>query len=107
MKYNKLVRDRIPEIIAEDNREPKTRILSEAEYVTELERKLREECEEVIEAGDGDSAEHRLEELGDVLEVMLALAKIDHFSLDDIALAAERKRKKRGGFDKRIYLIED
>ena len=51
MKYNKLVRDRIPEIIAEDNREPKTRILSEAEYVTELERKLREECEEVVSFG--------------------------------------------------------
>ena len=107
MEYNKLVRDRIPEIIAEDNREPKTRILGEEEYVTELERKLREECEEVIAAGDGDSAEHRLEELGDVLEVMLALAKIDHFGLDDIAFAAEQKRKKRGGFDKRIYLIED
>ena len=107
MKYNKLVRDRIPDIIMEDNREPKTRILSEKEFVTELERKLREECEEVIAAGDGDTAEHRLEELGDVLEVMLALAKIDHFSLDDIVFAAEQKRKKRGGFDKRIYLIED
>ena len=107
MKYNKLVRDRIPEIIAEDNREPKTRILSEEEYVTELERKLREECEEVVEAGDGDSAEHRLEELGDVLEVLIALAKVDHFSLDDIIYTAEQKRKKRGGFDKRIYLIED
>ena len=81
MKYNKLVRDRIPEIIAEDGREPATRILDEDEYIAELERKLREECEEVIAAGDGDTAEHRLEELGDVLEVMLALAKIDHFNL--------------------------
>ncbi len=75
MKYNKLVRDRIPEIIAEDGREPKTRILSEDEYMAELERKLREECEETIAARGGDTAEHRLEELGDVLEVMLALAK--------------------------------
>ena len=38
MKYNKLVRDRIPDIIMEDNREPKTRILSEKEFITELER---------------------------------------------------------------------
>ena len=87
MKYNKLVRDRIPEIIAEDGREPATRILDED--------------------GDGDTAEHRLEELGDVLEVMLALAKIDHFNLDDIVFAAEQKRQERGGFDKRIYLVED
>jgi len=107
MKYNKLVRDRIPEIIAEDGREPATRILDEDEYIAELERKLREECEEVIAAGDGDTAEHRLEELGDVLEVMLALAEIDHFNLDDIVFAAEQKRQERGGFDKRIYLVED
>ena len=107
MKYNKLVRDKIPDIILKDNRKPKTRILGDEEYVTELERKLREECEEVIEAGNGGTAEHRLEELGDVLEVMLALAKIDQFSLDDIVRAAERKRKKRGAFDERIYLIED
>jgi len=44
--YNKLVRDRIPEIIAAAGSRPKTRVLDEAEYISELRRKLVEEVEE-------------------------------------------------------------
>ena len=103
MKHNKLVRDKIPEIILADGREVSTRILNDKEYEAELEKKLVEECKEVLEA----KGEHRLEELADVLEVMMALAKNDGYALDDIIVAARQKREKRGAFDKKIFLVED
>lgn len=103
MKHNKLVRDNIPEIILADGREVSTRILDDKEYRGELEKKLLEECREVLEA----KTEKRLEELGDVLEVMMALAKLDGYYLDDIVVAARQKREKRGGFEKKIFLIEE
>ena len=103
MKHNKLVRDKIPEIILADGREVSTRILDDKEYAKELEKKLAEECKEVLES----KGEHRLEELGDVLEVMMALAKLDGYSVDDIVVAARKKREKRGGFDKKIFLVEE
>ena len=103
MKHNKLVRDKIPEIILADGREASTRILDDKEYAKELEKKLAEECKEVLDS----KGEHRLEELGDVLEVMVALAKLDGYSVDDIVVAARKKREKRGGFDKKIFLVEE
>lgn len=103
MKHNKLVRDKIPEIILADGREVSTRILDDKEYAKELEKKLAEECKEVLDS----KGEHRLEELDDVLEVMVALAKLDGYSVDDIVVAARKKREKRGGFDKKIFLVEE
>ena len=99
-KYGKLVRDRIPEIIKSNGEEPITRILTEEEYKKLLEEKLLEECNEVIEASNLD----RIEELADLLEVLISLAKIESKNLDDIIKVAEEKRIKRGGFEKRIFL---
>ena len=59
-----------------------------------------EEYQEVLNACGDD----RIEELADMLEVMISLAKLDNKGLDDIIKAAQKKREKRGGFDKRIYL---
>ena len=100
MSYGKLVRDNIPNIIRENGEEPITRILSNEEYKKELEKKLLEECKEVIEARNED----RLEELADLLEVMLALGKIEGETFEDIIKACEQKRLKRGAFEQRIYL---
>ena len=98
--YNKLVRDKIPEIIESNGEKPITRLLSEEEYKKELEKKLNEEYQEVLNAYGDD----RIEELADMLEVMISLAKLDNKKLDDIIMAAHVKRMKRGGFEKRIYL---
>lgn len=38
--YNKLVRDKIPEIIRKDNRKPITTILNNKNYLIELNRKI-------------------------------------------------------------------
>lgn len=98
--YNKLVRDKIPEIIEKNGEEPLTRILSEEEYKIELEKKLHEEYQEVLNASGDD----RIEELADMLEVMIGLAGLENKELNDIIDAAHVKRMKRGGFKKRIYL---
>ncbi len=99
-KYNKLVRDKIPSIITNNGEIPVTRILNDEEYKTELERKLYEEYQEVINSKDKD----RLEELADMIEVIKALASLEGKNLQDIILIAEQKREKRGGFKDKIYL---
>jgi len=99
---NKLVRDKIPDIIKNNNELAETRILSDEEYLIELKKKLLEECNEVLTA---DTKETRLEELADLLEVMKALAKTDNHNLEDVELKAKEKALKRGAFDQKIYLI--
>lgn len=69
--YNKLVRDRIPEIILNSGKTCHTRILDTEEYLHELHTKLKEETKEYYEAKDDSSA---IEELADLLEVIRALA---------------------------------
>ena len=99
-KYQKLVRDKIPEIIKQNKEEPVTRILSDNEYKEELEKKLYEEYIEVLNSNNTD----RIEELADMLEVMISLAKLENKSLEDIIDVAKKKKEKRGGFEQKIYL---
>ncbi|MDQ3018369.1 MAG: nucleoside triphosphate pyrophosphohydrolase [bacterium] len=100
--YNKLVRDKIPEIIAADGVECKTKILETKEYREVLLAKVVEEALEIQES-KGDIKE-LVEEVGDVLEVIDAIVK--EFALDETAIQAvrEERREKRGGFDKKILL---
>lgn len=99
--YHKLVRDYIPQIIKEDGRNPIIRILNDEEYKEMLEAKLLEEYNEVLEA---KTSEDRIEELGDMLEIMQALATLEDKTLEDIISTAKIKRLKRGGFEKKIFL---
>ena len=99
--YNKLVRDNIPDIIHSNGENPITRILSNDEYKKELERKLYEEYQEVLNT---TNTKDRIEELADMLEIMIALAKLEDKTLDDVVEVCKAKRLKRGGFDKKIYL---
>ena len=95
--YNKLVRDKIPEIIRTAGEEPKTRILGKAEYIDELVKKLGEEYDEF-------KVDMNAEELADLQEVLFALAdalnisrkQLEHVRLDKVA--------KRGAFEQKIFL---
>lgn len=98
--YKKLVRDKIPEIIKNNNEEPITRILNDIDYKKELENKLYEEYQEVLEAKGKD----RLEELADMLEIISSLAKLENSTLDNVIEIANKKVLKRGSFENRIYL---
>lgn len=98
--YNKLVRDKIPEIIIKNGGNPKIKVLDDEGYKKALEDKLLEEYKEVLAATGND----RIEELADMLEVMLGLAKLDDKELDDIISIMEIKREKRGAFVKKLFL---
>ena len=98
--YNKLVRDNIPDIIKSNNENPIISILDDKKYKEELEKKLYEEYKEVVESSGTD----RIEELADMLEVIKALAKLENKTLDDVIEVSKEKVKKRGAFDKKIYL---
>lgn len=96
--YNKLVRNKI---IGRNGEKPVTRVLSDEEYKIELKKKLLEECNEVINA---NNREECIEELADMLEVLISLAKVEDRTLEDIIEIANKKKEKRGGFDKKIFL---
>ena len=99
--YNKLVRDKIPEIIENDDEIVFTHVLGDAEYRLELYKKLNEEC---MEVATSTSAKETLEELADVLEVVRSIAELNGSQLDDVIQIADRKMLNRGGFQKRIFL---
>lgn len=98
--YNKLVRDNIPSIIEGKGETPITRILNEEEYKKELEKKLYEEYNEVLEA----SGEDRVEELADMIAVIKYLAKLEGKELEDVIKTADEKSTKRGAFNDKIFL---
>lgn len=98
MIYNKLVRDRIPEIIESKGGKAETRILSDEEYRVYLEAKLDEEVGEYHRDKDA-------EELADILEVVYALAATIGCTPEELRSIYEAKHEARGGFEKRIFLI--
>lgn len=95
--YNKLVRDRIPEIIEHDNRKCSVRILDDAEYIKAIDAKLDEELAEYHK-------DQNLVELADLLEVIYAAAEARGYSVEELEILREEKAKKRGGFKKRLLL---
>lgn len=92
----KLVRDRIPEIIKADGKKPITRILSEDEYLQELDIKLNEEVAEY-------QADKSIEEMADVLEVLFAICEARGYSIEQLIKVKRDKQDKRGGFKDRIF----
>ena len=99
--YGKLVRDRIPELIAAEGRQPVVAVLALGERIPALIAKLAEEAAEVA----GADAEDVPGELADVLEVVRALAHEAGLSLDDVLALADRKCELRGGFDRGLFLV--
>ena len=99
MKYNKLIRDKIPEIIKENGNMPIIHIADDKEYWEKLKEKLKEEVEEFIE----DSSK---EELADILEVIYAINEFKRFDINEIEKIREKKAEKRGKFKKKIILDE-
>lgn len=98
MNYDKLVRDRIPEIIEKDKKTPYTHIADDWEYRQRLQDKAHEEVNEIF-AGTNVS-----EELADVLEVVDAIIEFKGLNKEDIYEIMLEKRTKRGWFSWRIVL---
>jgi len=98
--YNKLVRDNIPEIMIKNGATPITKILSEDEYLIELNKKLLEEVKEYLESKE-------IEELADIEEVILAIIEAKSLTRDKLEEIRIKKVRKRGAFKKKIYLEKE
>lgn len=97
--YNKLVRDRIPEIIQASGKMCSTEILSDEEYQKQVDAKLDEELAEYHK-------DQNIEELADLVEVIHAATLARGYSLEELERVRAEKIAKRGGFEKRILLKE-
>lgn len=96
-KYDKLVRDKIPEVIKKSGKECEFIVAQKEERYELLERKLKEEVGEFLE-------DKNLEELADVMEVLFGLADNLGYSEEDLLSLREKKREERGGFKEGIVL---
>lgn len=92
---NKLVRDKIPEIMKKKGQKTSTYEADDSEYWERLQDKLREEVDEFLEAGSE-------EELADVMEVIKAISEHRDIDLDKIEKIRKKKANERGGFKKRV-----
>ncbi|MCK4635876.1 MAG: nucleoside triphosphate pyrophosphohydrolase [Candidatus Moranbacteria bacterium] len=99
MKFNKLVRDKIPEIIKSNGENPITHIADEEEYNEALMNKLHEEVTEFLE-------DPSLEELADIIEVLNAICAFKNIDLTKLEEVQERKFEECGGFEEDIILDE-
>ena len=86
--YNKLVRDKIPhQINNEQGRKANYKILSDEQYIQELDKKLFEEAHEFIE-------EYSVEELGDLMEVIFTIMEIKNISIQQVEETRKIKENK-------------
>lgn len=99
MKYNKLVRDKIPEIIKQKGGTALTHIADDEEYWVKLKEKLQEEVDEFSENSTR-------EEIADILEVIDAICKFKNFNKKEVEGIKRKKNIERGGFKEKIILEE-
>lgn len=97
--YNKLIRDKIPEIIEKSGKRPITEILDAEAYKKHLDIKLGEELQEYL---DDDN----VNELADLVEVVYAILKYKGIEIEDFEQIRKKKAEERGSFDKRLLLKE-
>lgn len=99
IKYNKLVRDRIPEIIEASRKTCKTVSFNDVEYLRMLDTKLDEELAEYHK-------DQSIEELADLLEVIRATAVARGYTVEELEQLRAQKVQARGAFEKKVFLYE-
>lgn len=97
IKYDKLVRDKIPEIIEESGKGCIVEEMDSTTYIQYLDRKLNEELAEY-------QTDKSIEELADLLEVIYAVTVARGYSVDELEKIRKNKAEMRGGFEKRLLL---
>ena|SRR3990167_5099855 len=99
MKYNKLVRDNVPDIIRKKGETAITHIADDKEYREKLKEKLEEEVKEFTK-------DETIGEIADILEVIDAICEYKKFNAKELHAVKEKKAHERGKFEKRIILDE-
>ncbi|MFZ2193191.1 MAG: nucleoside triphosphate pyrophosphohydrolase [Candidatus Moraniibacteriota bacterium] len=104
-EYPKLVRDKISEIVEQiTGKKVKTEILEEDEkFFKFLLKKVVEEASELAETKD---REHLVEEMGDVMELLDTILEFSGLDWETVRKVQKEKADKRGGFKKRILMLE-
>jgi len=97
--YNKLVRDRIPEVIKSEGRNCVVRTLRDDDARKMLSEKILEEAGEFIQNPS-------MEEMADILEILYSLMKKHGWRPEDVERIRAEKSLKRGSFDKNVFLVE-
>ncbi|MDA3811521.1 MAG: nucleoside triphosphate pyrophosphohydrolase [Spirochaetaceae bacterium] len=95
--YDKLIRDKIPQIIESHGKTCEVSVLSDQEFKKYLYKKLQEEVNEFL-------ADDSIEELADITEVIHGILKLKNTSPEDLEDIKLKKLKERGGFDKKFLL---
>jgi predicted house-cleaning noncanonical NTP pyrophosphatase (MazG superfamily) len=101
--YNKLIRDRIPNIMNDAGKKFRIRKLTDYEYKVELQKKIHEELSEYLNTENNREA---IEELADIMEVIYGLCKVHGFSPEELEQVRKEKVEKRGAFQERFFLID-
>ena len=98
-KFNKAIRDKIPEIIQKDGHTCNIQTLSDEKFILEIEKKL---SEEVTEYQNNKNPE----ELTDILEVIYRIAQLKGISKEELEKIRVKKIQDKGGFEKNLFLID-
>ena len=102
-EFPKLIRDKIPDIIALRGAKANTQTLaSDEEYLMFLLKKMLEEATELQHSEEVGNMQ---EELADVLEIIQAIVKLKNWTMEEIVTVQKEKREKNGGFEKRILML--
>ncbi|OGD56993.1 hypothetical protein A2V71_02600 [Candidatus Berkelbacteria bacterium RBG_13_40_8] len=101
--YNKLIRDRIPEIIINAGEEPEIKKLSQKEFKIELKKKVLEEARELLRAESKEEIENEIVDIRELLDWLIKEFKISPYSIRNKKL---KKNKERGSFTKKLFLVK-
>jgi predicted house-cleaning noncanonical NTP pyrophosphatase (MazG superfamily) len=99
IKYNKAIRDKIPQIIKSSGKNCNVKKLDNSEFLVQLEKKL---SEELVEYQEGKN----VEELADVLEVIYRISELKGVTPDELDKIRQDKVEQRGKFDDNLFLVD-
>ena len=97
IEYDKLIRDKIPEIIEQSGKKCIVEVMDNDTYIEYLDQKLNEELAEYQQ-------DKSIEELADLLEVMYAVVTARGYSVEELERIRLEKAEKRGAFEKKLLL---